>query len=144
MQAKLGGLSSRRRYDDVAALVTSTGIRAAGRVEPVGVTDASFHGGVHGQAFVVELFEQSNHDEVARARVQGGLDDIGRFPDARGRPQRTYFHRILANGSTMHDCNSNLGRCAWIDSYALTMKMTSRVRLWAVPVRPGLRRWQVS
>lgn len=85
MQAKLGGLSSWRRYDEVGAPVTSTGRGGACCIEPVGMADATFHGGVYSKPFVLELFKQCNHDEVARARVQCGLDDVRRFPDTRGR-----------------------------------------------------------
>jgi len=85
MQAKLGGLSSRRRYDEVGVPVTSTGRGGARRIEPVGVADAALHRGVDGKPLVLEFFEQCNHDEVTRARVQRGLDDVRRFPDTRGR-----------------------------------------------------------
>src|ERR1700744_4634068 len=154
MPSKLGGLSSRRRYEGVGAPVTSTGVRAARRVEPVGVAHATFHRGIDGRALVLEFIEQSDHDEVARARVQRGLDDIGRLPHAGGCPQRAYFNRILADGSTMHDMQLQPGRCACLDSYALATKMTSRLSVmpqalggaWAARPSPlaGIEKFFVS
>src|ERR1700754_359133 len=109
MQAKLGGLSSRRRYDEVAAPVTSAGGRGASCVEPVGMADATLHRSVDRHPFVLEFVEQRDHDEVARARVHGGLDDVRGFPHARRRSERAYFHRILANGPTVHNATPDRG-----------------------------------
>src|SRR6187402_284764 len=144
MQAKLGGLSSRRRYDEVAVPVTSASRGSTCHVKPVRMTDAPLHRRVDSLTFVLELFEQGDHDEVARARMKGGLDDVRRFPDPRGCSQGPYFHRILANGSTMHDATPIRAVCACLDSYALAAKITSRVRLWAAPVPSGPRRWRGS